>query len=82
MKKLTIIFLLFSFSAFANPPQNNSNERSRFYDFNDQVIDGEIRRPTALYTDARQRARFDRLLRLKRSFMPNLFDTFNERTFR
>lgn len=82
MKKLTILVLLISFSALANPPSDNSDGRSKFYDFGEQVIDGEIRRPTALYTDARQRAKFDRLLRLKRSFMSNLFDTFKERTFR
>ena len=81
MKTLTILVLLISFSAFANPPSGDSDGRSKFYDFGEQVIDGEIRRPTALYTDARKRAQFDRLLRLKRSFMTDLFDTSKERVF-
>ena len=82
MKKLTILVLLISFSAFANPPSNDSNGRSKFYDFGEHVIDGEIRKPTALYTDARQRAKFDRLLRLKRSFLPELFDSAKHKVFK
>ena len=82
MKTLTILVLLISFSAFASPPNGNSSGRSKFYDFGEQVIDGEIRRPTALYTDARNRAQFDRLLRLKRSFLPDLFETAKEKVFK
>jgi hypothetical protein len=74
MKKLLVsfIFLFFSSAAMGTPP---ANERSKFYDFSDQLINGEIRKPTTLYTDARERARFDRLLRLKKSFLPKLFET-------
>tara|TARA_R110002020_G_scaffold190585_4_gene390118 strand:+ start:1348 stop:1596 length:249 start_codon:yes stop_codon:yes gene_type:complete len=82
VKTLTILVLLISFSALAAPPSGNSNGRSKFYDFGEQVIDGEIRRPTALYTDARKRAQFDRLLRLKRSFLPDLFETAKEKVFK
>jgi hypothetical protein len=63
--------------AHANPPA-----RSKFYDFSEQLIDGEIKRPTTLYTDSRQRVKFDRLLRLKKSFIPELFKTAKERVFR
>jgi len=49
--------------------------KAKFYDFSDQLIDGEIKRPTALYTDSRQEAKFSRLLRLKRSFERDLMDT-------
>lgn len=56
--------------------------KSKFYDFNDQVIDGEIRKPTALYTDARRKAKFERLLRLKKSFLPRLFDTSKMKIFK
>ena len=56
--------------------------KSKFYDFNDQIIDGEIKKPTTLYTDSRERVKFDRLLKLKKSFMPQLFDTAKERVFK
>jgi hypothetical protein len=56
--------------------------RSKFYDFNEQLIDGEIKKPTTLYTDAREKVKFDRLLRLKKSFLPDLFDTAKESVFK
>ena len=77
-KSIFLLIILSTLSAFAAPP----SERSKFYDFNDQVIDGEIRRPTGLYTNTREGARFNRLLRLKRSFLPNLFATSKERVFK
>ena len=71
--------LTFSFSAFAKPP---ANTKSKFYDFGEQIIDGEIRKPTALYMDARKRAQFDRLLSLKRSFLSDLFNTAHNKVFK
>ena len=56
--------------------------KAKFYDFRDQIIDGEIKKPTTLYTDAREKVKFERLLRLKKSFMNDLFDTAKERVFR
>ena len=70
-------FLLGAAPADAKPPM-----KSKFYDFSDQLIDGEIRKPTTLYTDARQKVKFSRLLRLKRSFMRELFDTAKSRVFK
>ena len=76
---ITAIFLtcfLLSSSAFGKQP------KSKFYDFNEQLIDGEIKKPTTLYTDSRQRVKFDRLLSLKKSFIPELFKTAKERVFK
>ena len=56
--------------------------KAKFYDFNEQIIDGEIKKPTTLYTDARERVKFERLLKLKKSFLPDLFDTAKERVFK
>ena len=66
--------------ASAKPPR--SSAKSKFYDFSEQLIDGEIKKPTALYTDSRQKVKFDRLLSLKKSFMPQLFKTAKERVFK
>lgn len=65
--------------AEAKPPRS---PKSKFYDFSDQLIDGQIKKPTALYTDARNKVKFDRLLKLKKSFMKELFDTAKERVFK
>jgi len=64
------------------PTAKGSNMRSKFYDFSEQLIDGEIKKPTTLYTDVRKQVRFDRLLKLKKSFLPKLFATAKERVFK
>ncbi len=77
---ITIVAVLSGFlsvtSAYSQTP------RSKFYDFNEQIIDGEIKKPTSLYTDARQKVKFDRLLRLKKSFLPDLFKTAKDKVFK
>jgi len=65
------------------PPKGGGEDlKAKFYDFSDQLIDGEIKKPTALYTDARQKVRFDRLMRLKKSFIPAMMQTSKERVFK
>jgi len=56
--------------------------KAKFYDFSEQLIDGDIKKPTALYTDARQQVKFDRLLSLKKSFLPALLDTSKDPVFK
>tara|TARA_R110002074_G_scaffold56800_6_gene139956 strand:- start:833 stop:1087 length:255 start_codon:yes stop_codon:yes gene_type:complete len=56
--------------------------KSKFYDFNEQLIDGNRKKPIMLFSDARQKVKFDRLLRLKKSFIPKLFSTAKERVFK
>jgi len=72
-----LISTLFLTTAYAKPP-----ERTKFYDFSDQIIEGEIKKPTQLYVDARKKVRFERLLRLKKSFLPQLFETAKDRVFK
>tara|TARA_R110000824_G_scaffold104109_2_gene247044 strand:- start:307 stop:561 length:255 start_codon:yes stop_codon:yes gene_type:complete len=75
---VTVFFMLFfTIDVSAKKPR-----KAKFYDFGDQLINGEIRKPTTLYTDARKRVQFERLLRLKKSFMHELFETGKERVFR
>jgi len=78
MKKLFafLIILLLSLPAHAG------TQKSKFYDFSDQLIDGERKKPTALYTDARQQVKFNRLLSLKKSFIKKLFSTSKEKVFK
>lgn len=56
--------------------------KSKFYDFSDQLIDGDIKKPTTLYTDARQKVKFDRLLKLKKSFIQPMLQTAKEQVFK
>ena len=85
MKRVMIVLftiMIIPVMSNAEPPKSNSSAKSKFYDFSEQVIDGEIRRPTGTFTNSRERARFNRLLRLKRSFLPDLFATSKERVFK
>lgn len=77
-----IVVLIILLSLVATHTRAKPPARSKFYDFSEQLIDGEIKRPTTLYTDSRQKVKFDRLLRLKKSFMPQLFKTAKERVFK
>ena len=71
------VFVLLGEEALAQ-----KSPKAKFYDFNEQVIDGEIKKPTALYTDSKKKVKFDRLLRLKKSFIPELMKTAEERPFK
>jgi len=73
-----VLFLVSIEAAGASP-----STKSKFYDFSDQLIDGEIKKPTALYMDSRQEVRFQRLLKLKRDFLgPYLNKTARDRVFK
>ena len=50
-------------------------KKSKFYDFSDQIIDGNIRKPTTLFMESRTRAKFDKLLSLKKSFRQELISS-------
>ena len=45
-------------------------------------FDGQIKKPTILYTSVREKTKFDRLLRLKKSFLGKLFKTSKEKVFK
>ena len=45
-------------------------------------INGEIKKPTALYTDSRQKVKFGRLLKLKKSFIKEILDSAKEPVFK
>lgn len=85
MKKIKLCFfcgiLVIGLLAISAPAKGDGM-KIKFYDFSEQLIDGEIKKPIALYTDARQQVKFDRLLSLKKSFLPKLFATAKEKVFK
>lgn len=75
-KEITIfilIFAIFAPQAVANPP--NNKKKVKFYNFDDLLINGEYKKPQVLYTDSRQKVRFEKLLKLKKDFLPKLKNT-------
>jgi len=86
VKKARKIFVILSIilltTLLTSSISYTKSPKSKFYDFSEQLIDGQIKKPTSLYVDARERVRFERLLKLKKSFLPKLFDTAKERVFK
>ena len=81
MKKLVIV-LLFALVASFNVYAQNKNTKTKFYNFDDLLINGEYKKPQVLYTDARQKVQFERLLKLKKDFLPKLKDTSKDPALR
>ncbi|MFT4703029.1 MAG: hypothetical protein ACI81R_000717 [Bradymonadia bacterium] len=75
MKKFLSVaaVLVLSFSAQSSFAQNDEGDvETRFYDFNDMLIDGELQRPTGVSMTERGSARFDSLLNLEQSFIEEI----------
>ena len=73
---IVIATLLCVSTSYAKSP------KVKFYDFQDQLIDGELKRPTSLFIDRRKNAKFERLISLKKSFMKDLLLTAKHRAFK
>lgn len=82
MKKLLTITLLAASLGGATSTAFAAEPKSKFYDFSDQLIDGEIRKPTTLYSNVRQEAKFSRMLSLKKELLPFIFQARKERVFK
>jgi hypothetical protein len=50
----------------------DSSVKTKFYDFDDLLVDGAYKKPQVLFTDGRQKVKFDRLMKLQRDFLPQL----------
>ena len=73
-----VVLSVLARNAQGEPPE----AKSKFYDFSEQVIDGQIKKPTALYTDSKQKVKFNRLLKLKKSFLPAMLKTSKDPVFK
>ncbi len=76
------ITIFFTLGILTHTDANGKPPKSKFYDFSDQVIDGELKKPTALYTEGRKKVEFDRLLNLKKSLLPDLLETAKDKAFK
>lgn len=87
MRKLIITAIGAALLAGAFAPavfaaKKKAPERSMFVDFQEQLIDGVRRQPTAILSLARQGPQFDRLLKLRKTFEPVLLDSARDRALR
>ena len=65
-----------------NKIEPNKPSKTKFYNFDDLLINGEYKKPKSLYIDAKQKAKFERLLKLKKDFLPQLKNTAKDPSLR
>ena len=65
-----------------NKNTNSDSIKTKFYNFDDLLINGQYKKPQVLYTDAKQKVKFERLLKLKKNLLPKLQNTANDPTLR
>ena len=82
MRKLVVLLTLTAFLMPAVAGAQDGDVKTKFYNFDDLLIDGQYKKPQVLYTDARQKVRFERLLKLKKDFLPKLKATAKDATLR
>lgn len=84
----TMIRSLLTLAMLATPLAASAQEgaaddvKTKFYNFDDMLIDGQYKKPQVLYTDARQKVNFERLLKLKKEFLPKLKATAKDASLR
>ena len=75
IKILIFSLILPFFVAHANP-------KTKFYDFDDLLINGEYKKPQIMYNDTQSKVKFEKLLKLKKDFLPKLKNTQKDPTLR
>ncbi len=73
---VALAFVLGSANAFAQ--DEGGDTRSKFYNFDDMLVDGQLKTPDLIKNQARGKAQFKRLLNLKKSFMPKIEESTEE----
>ena len=76
MKKILVFLLIFPFLGAEAKP------KTKFYDFDDLLINGEYKKPQIMYNDARSKVKFERLLKLHKNFINNLRNSKRDASLR
>ena len=82
MRVLLVAFIVMLSSSICFASTANEDKRVKFYNFDEMLIDGKIKKPRGLVTDVKGMARFNRLINLNKSFLPDLMNTSRDRTFK
>ena len=80
VKKIVICLFIFMLSSV--PAFSQNNVKTKFYNFDDLLIDGKVRKPQLLWVDTRQKVKFERLLKLRKDFLPKLKATRKDAALR
>tara|TARA_R100001509_G_scaffold21813_1_gene11442 strand:+ start:3397 stop:3660 length:264 start_codon:yes stop_codon:yes gene_type:complete len=77
MRAIFVFFVLFALFFLLTYGTVLAKEKTKvkFYNFDDLLVDGKVSKPKLLYIDSRQRVKFEKLLKLKKDFLPKLKET-------
>jgi|14_taG_2_1085336.scaffolds.fasta_scaffold279036_2 hypothetical protein len=70
-----ILFIVFFVASICNISYAKEKTKVKFYNFDELLVDGKIKKPKVLFLDSRGKVKFDKLLKLKKSFIPKLKGT-------
>ncbi len=76
MKKILIFALIFPFFAAKSEP------KTKFYDFDDLLINGEYKKPQVMYTDTQAKVKFERLFKIRKEFLSKLKESKRDTSLR
>ncbi len=80
MRRILCLMMVGVLLGAAAPAMAQDGEpKTKFYNFDDMLIDGQLKTPDLLKAQARDKAKFKRLLSLKKSFLPKVRETAEER---
>ena len=81
---IVVVSLFFCSSSVSGKESaaTNKTQQVRFYNFDDMLIDGEIKKPTGLLFDEHAKVKFNRFQIGKKSFLEKLKLTAQEKTFK
>jgi len=79
---LILAFLLSPNVGFCQKKSKTRDKPTRFYNFDDIIINGKVTKPKVQYFDARQKVKFERLLNLKKDFLKKLKSTSKDGSLR
>ena len=80
MKKALGILLVLAFASTAFG--QSGDVKTKFYDFDDLLIDGEYKKPQIMYNDTTAMVKFEVMLKLKKDFLPKLRATSRDSSLR
>lgn len=73
------LVLLVSPAVFAQDKAQGGETRTKFYNFDDMLIDGQFKKPDIGKNSAREQAKFKRLSNLKMNFLPKVVESADEK---
>lgn len=80
---LYVIFVYIIINALMITEVSAKNKiKTKFYNFDDLLINGEYKKPQLLYIDTKQKIKFEKLLKLKKDLLPRLKDTQRDPSLR